>query len=203
MSSNIKSASVLKDENFSIICNNCLGGLIYQYYNIEYRTPTLGLFILAKDYVKFLADIKFYLSKQLEFITVKDSMYYDDYKEFEDQINFPIARLHDIEILFMHYKDKEEVMEKWYRRIKKINWNNLIVIMAENETCNYDVIKDFNNLPFINKVCFTKDEYKDIKSACNVEGMKEPGRLWTVETIMKNFNLTEFINNRGKQGVFD
>ena len=126
----------LKDENFSIICNNCLGGFIYQHYNIEYRTPTLGLFFLARDYVKFLSDIKFYLSKQLEFINPKESIYYENLKNLAGFMEFPIAKLHDIEIFFMHYKNEEEVIEKWNRRINKINWNNLIIIFAENETCN-------------------------------------------------------------------
>ncbi|MBS5938618.1 DUF1919 domain-containing protein [Clostridium sp.] len=201
MTSDVKSEIKLKDENFTIVSNNCLGGYIYQYYNIEYRTPTLGLFMLAKDYIKFLTDIKGYLSTELEFINVKDSMYYEEYKSYEDQIKFPIAKLQDIEIFFMHYKDKEEVVEKWYRRIKKINWSNLIVVMAENETFNYDVLKEFDKLPFVNKICFTRDEYKEIKSSCYINGMKDNDILWTVEEISKNFNLTDFINNREIQGV--
>lgn len=195
MGSRTESTSELKNKDFSIICNNCLGGYIYQYYNIEYRTPTLGLFFLAIDYIKFLSDIKSYLSKELKFISIKESMYYENYKDFEEDINFPIARLHDIEIFFMHYKNEEEVIEKWYRRINKINWNKLIVIMAENETCNYEVIKQFDALPFSNKICFTKDEYKDVKSSCYIEEMKETGGQWTTEIIMKHFDLTKFINN--------
>ncbi|BCZ46667.1 hypothetical protein psyc5s11_27340 [Clostridium gelidum] len=186
----------LKDENFSIICNNCLGGFIYQHYNIEYRTPTLGLFFLARDYVKFLSDIKFYLSKQLEFINPKESIYYDDFKNSELSMDFPIAKLYDIEIFFMHYKNEEEVIEKWTRRIDKINWKNLIIVFAENETCNLDIIKQFDALPFSNKICFTRDDHPDIKSSCFIEEMKDPKRLWDVETIMKHFDITEFIDNR-------
>ena len=76
MISNIESTLNSKDEKFSIICNNCLGGFIYQYYNLEYRTPTLGLFFLAEDYIKFLSNIKFYLSKELELIDPKESIHY-------------------------------------------------------------------------------------------------------------------------------
>lgn len=194
--SNIKSESDLENNNFSIICNNCLGGFIYQYYNIEYRTPTLGLFIVARDYIKFLSNIKYYLSKKLEFITIKELADYDKLKDFEEHMKFPIARLGDIEVFFMHYESKEEAEEKWYRRIKKINWNNLIVIMAENETFNYEILKEFDALPFENKVCFAKDEYPDIESACCIEEMKDTGSKWSVETIVKHFDLTNFINNR-------
>jgi len=196
MLSNLESELNLIDKNFSIICNNCLGGFIYQYYNIEYRTPTLGLFFLARDYVKFLSDIKFYLSKQLEFINPKESMYYEDFKNSELSMDFPIAKLYDIEIFFMHYKNEEKVIENWNRRINKINWNDLIIIFAENETCNYEIIKKFDALPFKNKICFTKNDYPEIKSSCFIEEMTDPTRVWDVETIMKHFNITKFINNR-------
>ena len=195
MLSNLESELNLIDKNFSIICNNCLGGFIYQYYNIEYRTPTLGLFFLARDYVKFLSDIKFYLTKQLEFINPIESIYYENFKNLAGFMEFPIAKLYDIEIFFMHYKNKEEVIEKWIRRINKINWNNLIIIFAENETCNLEIIKQFDDLQFQNKICFTKDDHKEIKSSCYIEEMNDPTRTWDVETIMKHFNLTEFINN--------
>lgn len=186
----------LKNSSFSIICNNCLGGFICQHYNIEYRTPTLGLFIFAQDYVKFLAHIKFYLSQKLEFIKPEQSMYYDEFKKAQLTIKFPMARLHDIEVFFMHYKDEEEAASKWYRRINKINWNDLIVILAENETCTYETLKKFDSLPFKNKVCFTKEEHKEIGSSCCIEEMREPGSLWSAETVMKHFDLTSFINNR-------
>lgn len=195
MLSNLESELNLIDKNFSIICNNCLGGFIYQYYNIEYRTPTLGLFFLARDYVKFLSDIKFYLTKQLEFINPIESIYYESFKNLAGFMEFPIAKLYDIEIFFMHYKNKEEVIEKWTRRINKINWNNLIIIFAENETCNLEIIKQFDDLQFQNKICFTKDDHKEIKSSCYIEEMNDPTRTWDVETIMKHFDLTEFINN--------
>lgn len=196
MSSNIESELNLRDKDFSIICNNCVGGFIYQYYNIEYKTPTLGLFILAQDYIKFLLDIKFYLSKQLEFIKPRESIYYENFKQFEEHMKFPIAKLHDIEVFFMHYKNEEEATEKWNRRINKINWNDLIIIFAENETCNYEMIKQFDALPFNNKICFTKEDYPEIRSSCCIEEMKDPSKSWAVETIIKHFNITEFINNR-------
>jgi Exopolysaccharide biosynthesis protein len=196
MISNIESTLNSNDESFSIICNNCLGGFIYQYYNLEYRTPTLGLFILAEDYIKFLSNIKYYLSKELEFIDPKDSIHYEEFKDVKMSIEFPIGRLYDIEIYFLHYKNKEEASEKWTRRVNKINWNDLIIILAENETCNYEIIKQFDALPFKNKVCFTKECYPEIKSSCSIEEMKNPKKLWDVETIIKHFNLTEFINNR-------
>lgn len=196
-----KSADIseeIKDGNFTIISNNCIGGFIYKHYNIEYRTPTLWLFILAKDYIKFLSDIKYYLNQKLEFIKPQESDNYEGFKKFASKMTFPIARLGDIELFFMHYKSREEAEAKWYRRINKINWEDLIVIMSENETFSYDILKQFAALPFKNKICFTKKEYPDIECAHCIEGMKTPGALCDAEMVLKDFNIAEFINNRIK-----
>ena len=191
---NTKSKVDLENKNFSIICNNCLGGFIYKHYNLEYRTPTLGLFMVAKDYIKFLHNMKWYLSKKLEFISIKELMAYEQLKDIEEMMNFPIARLGDIEVFFMHYKSQKEAEEKWNRRIKKINWDNLIVIMAENETFSYEILREFDKLPFKKKVCFSKDEYPDIQSACCIEEMRDENSKWSAEIVMKHFDLTKFIN---------
>lgn len=37
----------LKNKCFTIISNNCWGGFVYQKFNLQYRTPFVGLFIFA------------------------------------------------------------------------------------------------------------------------------------------------------------
>ena len=43
----------LFNKNFTIISNNCWAGWVYRRYNIEYKTPTVGLFIMPDDYMIF------------------------------------------------------------------------------------------------------------------------------------------------------
>ena len=58
----------LNNNDFTIISNNCWAGTIYQSYGLEYNTPTLGLFFMAKDYIKFVSNLKYYINKELVFI---------------------------------------------------------------------------------------------------------------------------------------
>ena len=44
--------------DFSIISNNCWGGLVYQYFGMEYLTPTVGLFFFPEDYLNFCKDFR-------------------------------------------------------------------------------------------------------------------------------------------------
>ena len=150
----------IKNKDFSIISNNCWCGFIYQHFGLEYTTPTIGLFIYEKDYVKFCANLKHYLSLQLEFIDVEHSKYYDKVtNNHTKEITYPIARLDDIEVFFMHYHSQQEAVEKWERRKKRINFDRLLVKMSERNDCDYDTVKEFCNLTYKNKICFVENDY--------------------------------------------
>lgn len=58
----------LKSTDFTIISNNCWGGMIYESYNLPKESPTVGMFFIAKDYIEFLSDIKGYVNGKLTFI---------------------------------------------------------------------------------------------------------------------------------------
>ena len=58
----------LKNRDFTIFCNNCVGAGIYHKYGLKYTTPTVGLFFFSEDYIyiKFLEKIDWYLKQPLE-----------------------------------------------------------------------------------------------------------------------------------------
>ena len=41
----------LTNTNFTIISNNCWGGVIYESYDLPKNTPTAGMFFMADDYI--------------------------------------------------------------------------------------------------------------------------------------------------------
>ena len=49
-----KRQNELNNKDFTIISNNCWGGMIYESYNLEKQSPTVGLFFMAKDYIDFI-----------------------------------------------------------------------------------------------------------------------------------------------------
>lgn len=73
-----------------------------------------------------------------------------------DDKEYPIGLIaNDIEIHFIHYKDEDEAYAKWSRRVKRINWDNLIVKFCDRDQCTEDLIRRFDKLPYSHKVCFT------------------------------------------------
>lgn len=146
----------LKNNNFSIISNNCWGGRVYQDLGLPYATPFVGLFLFAPDYIKLLRGLKYYLCLELNF---------DNYSKYIDcnNIGYPIGFLGDIEIHFMHYSTEKEAKEKWERRLKRINWDNLFVKFNDRDGCTKYILEEFDQLPIANKVSFTAHNHDNLK----------------------------------------
>ena len=143
----------LKNKSFTIISNNCWAGFIYQKYGLRYNTPTIGCFFIGSDYVKFCKNLKYYLNKELTFITFESSKNYELIKGSPN--HYPIGLLDDIEIYFMHYSSEKEALEKWRRRTKRINYDNILYKMSEREGYTKEDVIEFLNLPYKYKVCFS------------------------------------------------
>lgn len=143
----------IKNKDFSIISNNCWAGRVYQYLDMPYLSPTAGLYFFAPDYIKFVSDLKKYLDTPLRFIKPEESKYYDEIKK-RNQIDKPIGILDDVEIVFLHYKTKEEAEEKWNRRKDRVNYDNIIIKFSRMNLCTDKEIDDFCNLPIKNKFVF-------------------------------------------------
>ena len=77
-----------------------------------------------------------------------------------------------IEIEFLHYHSKEEVLEKWKRRCERINLDHLIVKMNDQNLCNVEYIKEFSELPFKNKIFFSAKPY-EIPGTIFIESAKK------------------------------
>lgn len=141
---------IIKNRDFTIISNNCWAGRCYQYLGMPYLSPTVGLYFFANDYLKFVADLKYYLELDLEFISPEQSKYVKILKD-KGQLQVPIGKLDDIEIIFLHYASEEEALQKWERRKRRINYKNVIIKFSNMNMCTEDNMVQFNNYEFENK----------------------------------------------------
>lgn len=132
---------------FTIISDDCFGGYTYNLLGVKYYSPFIWTFIENDDYIKLLERFDYYMEKNLIFV---DSKY-----------DYPVAKLYDVTIRFMHCENQEEAKMGWYKRIKRINRDSLYIKM----TCDDEnIIKRFDKLAFSNKVCFTYHCYSKYKS---------------------------------------
>lgn len=148
----------LKNKNFTIISNNCWGGHVYRYFGMPYDSPTIGLYFFSADYVKFVLNLKYYIGQELTFIDYTESKYKDELIK-NNQLNVPIGKLDDIELVFLHYHSIEEAHMKWNRRKERIHWDNLYYKMSEQNCCTKEQLELFDSIKNPNKFAFVTKDY--------------------------------------------
>lgn len=152
----------LRNTDFSIISNNCWAGSVYRYYGLTYQSPTPGLYFFDSDYVKFASDLRHYIASTLEFIDTRDSAH-AAVLERKGEADKVVARLDDIEMVFLHYPTAEEARVKWERRCQRINWDNLFIKFSQMDECSAQDIEAFDAIDFPNKICFTARPMPQVK----------------------------------------
>lgn len=140
----------------SIISSNCFAGRIMQDIGMQYNSPTLGLYFMYPDYIEFLKELQYYLKEaKIEF--VEHSKYpIGNERRAAWSHWYPIGLLGGkVEIHFLHYYSEKEAAEKWYRRAKRVNFDNLLIVGMQQNLCTEKDIIDFDSLPFENKIMFS------------------------------------------------
>lgn len=185
----------IKNKNFTIISNNCFGGIVYRNYHIPYQTPTCGLFFMAPEYIKFIYNIKYYLSQEIGEIKVNDSKY----KDYLINMNYDgvVGKINDLEICFLHFDNIEEVREKWKRRTNRINWDRIIYKFNDQNLCTIKELEAFEKFDAKNKICFTAKKYKNINSIQLEQFKNEKFVLEDTkpQSYKEKLNIVKYINS--------
>lgn len=145
---------LIRRRDFTIISNNCWAGKAYQYLGMPYLSPTVGLYFFAEDYLRFISNLRYYLSLDLTFIPAEESRYAEVLAE-RNQLHVPVGILDDVEIIFLHYKTCKEAREKWGRRKERVNFEHIILKFSQMNCCREEHLKQFEDLAFANKFMLT------------------------------------------------
>ena len=134
--------SNVKPNDVSIISQNCIGGVFYHDLGMQFLSPTINLFIKEPDFVRFVLNLRHYMECQLEM-------------RWEEE--YPVGKLDDIEISFLHYETCKEAKEQWNRRKQRINWNKIMVLSTDREGFDEAVFQQWKQIPYP-KVLFTAQQ---------------------------------------------
>ena len=192
----------LRPRDFTVLSNNCFGGFVYQRYGLPYKTPTAGLFFMPADYLRLLSDPRRYFSAPLVFIEPDTAPHAAFLRaQSAGYGSYPVARLLDVTVYFMHYATEKEAREKWERRAARICWDRLLVKFCDQNGATPEQIAAFDALPYANKVCFCARPYPQLASVVFLtrDAGKACVRAETEENgFARDYNLTRAINRLEK-----
>lgn len=172
----------------SIISMNCIGGIFYHDCNVQFLSPTINMFFLPSDFIKFVDNLNYYLSITPEVIMGE---------------KFPIGTLADIKVFFMHYSSPEEALSKWETRKKRINPKKIFVIMVERDGFSDEDFENFKSIRYP-KILYTINKKYQIDDSLYFSRFKDepqlpdiiPGRyMYSKMKLIKQINCA-FSNGR-------
>ncbi len=139
----------LKNKKFTIISNNCVGGVIYHNLDCRFDSPTINLFMRSDEFLSFIKELKYYvhcpiLEKHLDGVDYPVGVITPN-----DELHSPVT------IYFQHYSSFDEAVAKWQERCLRIHWDNIYYIWEHYDNL-YPIepVIEFDRLP-IRKMVLT------------------------------------------------
>ncbi len=177
----------------TVFNNLCWGGIAAHTLGIECCSPTKDLWISDHEFLKFLSDLKYYLSLEPEF------MGWADADGRFDAPRFPLMTIGDIILHCNHDTDPNEAAEKWQRRKKKVNFDNMLAVYI---TDNPELEKSFYRIEAIEKKYCLVPWSDDNNHSVQIERKK--GKTWresAVDTAYPGRNIDLAAMMRGEDCV--
>lgn len=130
-----------RNQSFSLICGNCMGGYIYHQLGLPFLSPTINLVMSQLDLFKLASNLRSYQFKR--------------FKEGSDGWH----SLDDIKIFFTHYPDFESGANAWYKRFERVNYKNLYIIATDRDGITEEHIRKYGSISCKKVIVFTAQKY--------------------------------------------
>lgn len=190
-------AKGLEVDGFSIISNNCWGGTIYESYGMCKASPTVGMFIMPSDFVRFCADVDRYLSESLEFISPEESKWREVLSSNGNWGTYLIGRLGDVELQMLHHHDEATARRKWQSRVDRVDRDRLIFKLNDQNGATEEDLLAFDALPLEHKLVFAAKDHPGVRCCRRIHCPRSCEFIpasWEPFGANRSFNVTEYIN---------
>lgn len=178
----------LRNHDFTILCSNCADGVIYHRCGLQFRSPTVNLWLHQRDFLRLAANLKEYMCMDLEFV---DSEY-----------DYPVAQLKDITIYFNHSASKQEAADDWNRRKSRINYENLFLLMYDRENLSIDELRRIEQIPCRGKVVFSDHRHPELDYVVTMKPSNRPNgaqcmdQNWLgIRSFERQFDYVRWLNS--------
>lgn len=137
----------------SIISNNCWAGRILSRQHLQFRTPTINLFMEADDYINFLRNFREIVNKDIIYSEEQSSLH-----------NCIVGFIDNVKIFFLHYQNIDDAKDSWKRRVSRLpaSDDDILFQISDRDGFTEKTLEEFSKLPYKNKIgFFTRGKYKD------------------------------------------
>lgn len=177
----------LNNHDFTIFSCNCIGGIIYHDLGLPFSSPFINLYLSCSDFIRFCEAPDTYLGLELT--------------PMESASDYPIAKLGDLTLHLIHYKNFKDGKEAWDRRKKRIQFHNLFLVATDRDGFTPELSRRFDALPQ-HKVLFVH-RADDNPNHFYIPGYENDGQVgdltkkkdsYSGKRVLDQFDWIEFLN---------
>lgn len=128
-------------KDVSILSQNCIGGVLYHDMGLQFQSPTIDMYFSGEDFIRFAEEPEKYLAAE-------PTLWWGE--------EYPMGRIADVEIHFMHYNSCSEALSAWNRRRTRVRVDRLVMLCTDMEGFSPELFAKWQRIPFP-KVLFTAD----------------------------------------------
>ena len=188
----------LNNRDFTIISNNCWGGVCYEHFGLSKMSPTVGMYFYPDDYLKLVTNLQYYLSLDMKVVSSDKSKQLEILRRDNAQ-NYYIGQIGDIEAILVHYNDPLLAIEKWNRRKNRVNLNNLVFKFSQQNGCTKEHLLKFDELDLPGKkIMFVNQRKHSFKCGVYYRGFENVNQIAN-DTFYwdRFFDVYAFFNGKG------
>lgn len=97
-----------------------MDGVFYYNAGRQFTSPLINTAMDGEDFLKFVSNPQYYVSHEITFFKYLGRP-------------FPIGRIDDVEVNFVHYKTEDSALEAWKRRVERIIWDNIFILVTNHD----------------------------------------------------------------------
>lgn len=148
----IRKSRINRNDNPTIICNNCVGGVILHDLGLRFNTPTINtLFLCFEDFLYFVEHLEEFSKLDVHELKQTENVFPVGIQEYNGRI---------IKIGFVHYASFDEGRAVWMKRMKRINLDNTFIIY-ENRTIKDKELRAFSSIRYPKLVFSLTDKSRE------------------------------------------
>lgn len=186
----------LKNSDFTILCSNCIGGVIYHRLGQQFNSPTINMWMIQPDFVQFLLQLDQYLLEPLVFIKSSEAT---PVAQLGNGNSLPFIKLH-----FNHATSQADARNQWERRKTRIRKDNLYIILYNLDGLTVDQLQLLDKYPCNNKVVLTSVPLTDLSWSFYIKENPKSQfpssylgkNIFGIRDFEKAFDFVSFLNKK-------
>lgn len=182
----------LEVDDFTLVANDCFGGAVYQRMGVTYRTPFVGLMMMAPDFLTLAENLEEAVAAPLTFRT--SSRHANVRERHGHRPGFPVGYLGgEIELLFVHYASEAGARSTWERRRERMAFDDVLLKFdGSKDLADEDSRERFEALPYGRKLMLVRDDDRH-PAGVAVPGWVEDGHR-VLRPLLQVFDIVDWIN---------